>query len=473
MVRRFTPASSVTSRLAVARDVAQEMLTSLDGRTLAQIAITHLDRLVRYDGVCIAVTAASANNVLQSLAYHNVYPASQDVAFTGPTGENASTRPSRPTARRASSMPAPVSTTETTEGLSVRAAFRQPLELVTLFTRLGAEMRGTRLPAFQGPLSSLLELAAAEDADEHATVAVVPLQRQSEVFGALFMWRFGDEGFHADDVAFAEELSAPLALALENARLHDELNASLITLKLAQNELVRREQLAAVGNMAAVMAHEVRTPLAVMLNAASSLRKFGKTEGDEGMLLSIVEEETRRLERLIKDLLEFARPGHRTRDLVDVGDFVMECAEAAKGDARFHESVEIVLSLNGELGSANWDVRGLRHALVNLLVNAAQATHSEQTRRGASAEAFEVSLSVFAEGDGARVVVEDRGAGVSRAVLAEMFEPFVTTRAQGMGLGLAVVRRVVEEHQGEVLVTSDGTSGARFELRLPRRLGAG
>lgn len=472
MVRRFTPASSVTSRLAVARDVAQEMLTSLDGRTLAQIAITHLDRLVSYDGVCVAVTESSSSDVLQSLAFGNVYPAAQDVAFTGPSGEGASARPPRP-AGRVSSLPVPRNTVETTEGISVRTAFSQPLRLGDLFSRLGAATGSARLPPFQGPLSSIDELAAAEDASEQSTLAVVPLQRQSDVFGALFMWRFGDQPFHADDVAFAEELAAPLALALENARLHDELNASLHTLKHAQNELVRREQLAAVGNMAAVMAHEVRTPLAVMLNAASSLRKFGKTEGDEGMLLSIVEEETRRLERLIRDLLEFARPGHRTRDLVDVADFVMECAEAAKSDPRVHESVEIVLSLDNALGEANWDVRGLRHALINLLVNAAQATHSEQTRRGAEPGAFEVSLSVVREPTRVRIVVEDRGAGVSKAVLAEMFEPFVTTRAQGMGLGLAVVRRVVEEHQGEVLVTSDGTSGARFELKLPLRLGSG
>ena len=234
-------------------------------------------------------------------------------------------------------------------------------------------------------------------------------------------------------------------------------------LRAAQAELLRRERLAALGEISAVVAHEVRNPLAVIFNALSSLRKQKPVTADAATLLDIVQEESERLKRVVGDLLDFARPHELSVDVVPPSRLVASAAAAARGDGA---EDEVRFEADDDLPAIACDEHLLRQALVNLVTNALQAPgRVEPVQVRAFPKGAPVSAVCFS--------VYDDGAGISKEVADRLFTPFFTTRASGTGLGLAIVKRVVEAHGGEISWHPGGDRGDRgdrgvtFEFAIP------
>jgi signal transduction histidine kinase len=224
-------------------------------------------------------------------------------------------------------------------------------------------------------------------------------------------------------------------------------------------ELVHRERLAAVGEMAAVMAHEVRNPLGVIFNALAGLQKLENAPRGTA-LLGIIREEAERLRRLVTDLLDFSRPSAVECQAVALLPVMQEAVNAARQDpTSAEETRQVDIDVPPDLPKADTDPFLLRRALVNLLVNAFQGTPS----------GGRVALAASRAGDGElRVRVSNDGPAIPPEVAARVFEPFFTTRATGTGLGLAVVQRILGEIGGRVeLDASDATSGTSFSIWLP------
>jgi signal transduction histidine kinase len=177
--------------------------------------------------------------------------------------------------------------------------------------------------------------------------------------------------------------------------------------------------------------------------------------GDAKMLFDIVEEEADRLNRIVGDLLDFARPSLPEVRQELLGR-VAEDAVAAAVQPQV-DRIEIVRELDPALPPVAMDARLVRQAILNVAVNAVQA----MPRGG------RLSVRTRREGDRAVVELEDTGAGIPDEVRERIFEPFFTTKASGTGLGLAVVRRIVEGHGGEVRVRSTPGTGTTFALRFP------
>jgi len=199
----------------------------------------------------------------------------------------------------------------------------------------------------------------------------------------------------------------------------------------------------------------------VIFNSIASLRRLLKPTGESELLFGIVSEEAERLNTMVGDLLDFARPNHpqllrEPLEPIVAGAVKMTASAAAAND------VNVAIEVPGEL-SVPVDARMLRQALVNLLLNAIQA----MPHGGA------VALRAFAEGGGshkyARIDVTDTGPGISHELGDKIFLPFFTTRATGSGLGLAVVKRIADAHGGDVRLESTEGPGATFRLRLPMR----
>jgi signal transduction histidine kinase len=238
------------------------------------------------------------------------------------------------------------------------------------------------------------------------------------------------------------------------------LEHSSAQLRAAQVELVRRERLAALGELSAVVAHEVRNPLAVIFNALSTLRKQQPVTADAATLLDIVQEEAERLKRVVGDLLDFARPHELSVDSVPPSRLVEGAVAAASGnDGGDQVSTEI----DEDLPSIRCDEHLIRQALINLITNALQAPGRTEA----------VQVRAFAKDDPVTAVcfsVYDDGMGISEEAAERMFTPFFTTRASGTGLGLAIVKRVVEAHGGEIVWHPGGDSGEKgvtFTLSIP------
>ncbi len=267
--------------------------------------------------------------------------------------------------------------------------------------------------------------------------------------------------FSPAEVERAAAIANQLAVAVENARLYEDLRKSYAELERAQHRLVQRERLAALGELSAVVAHEVRNPLGVIFNSLGSLRRLVRPTGDAKLLLDIVGEEADRLNRIVGDLLDFARPSTpdlRPERLDQIMDEAVAAALAPKPAA-----VEVAHDLDPALPPVLVDARLVRQAILNVAVNAVQA----MPRGG------RITLRTRREGRDAVVEIEDSGAGIPAEVSARIFEPFFTTKASGTGLGLAVVRRIVEGHGGTVSVRNQPGAGAVFSLSFPLAAAAG
>ncbi|MBK7862999.1 MAG: HAMP domain-containing protein [Archangiaceae bacterium] len=247
----------------------------------------------------------------------------------------------------------------------------------------------------------------------------------------------------------------------EIGQLSDDFNTMVAEIARTQNELVRKERLAAVGELSAVMAHEVRNALGVVFNSLEALRRRSAPEAPEvRSLLDMVGEEADRLNRIVEDLLDFARPNPPRREATAIEQVIASAVEVASctvPPARFRIATEV----DPGLPPLQIDERMIRQALINLLINALQAmpTGGSVTVRANPAR---VEGRAFAQ-----VEVSDDGPGMTSEVEARLFQPFFTTKATGTGLGLAVVRRFVEAHSGQVTVRSKKGDGSTFIMMLP------
>ncbi len=224
-----------------------------------------------------------------------------------------------------------------------------------------------------------------------------------------------------------------------------------------RGELVRRERLAAVGQLAAVLAHEVRNPIGVVFNAVAGMRRHAKQDDVLRPYLDIIDEEAERLTRLVRELLEFANPSQPEPAALDVRDVLQQSIEAAALDPACRQPrsrVELVVPEG--IPQVLADAGFLRRALVNLIVNALQ-----HVRPGG-----QVRVLAEASGDEIRITVENDGRPIPPAIAERIFQPFFTTRDAGTGLGLPIVRRLIEDSGGRVAL-EPRDDGAAFSVWLP------
>ncbi len=224
-------------------------------------------------------------------------------------------------------------------------------------------------------------------------------------------------------------------------------------LREVEAEAEREERLAGVGRIAAAIAHEIRNPLASLSGAIQLL-----AEERPGPLVDIATTEIRRLNDLVGDFLDTARPEALAPRPTDVDAIVREVVAAFGADPRYRGTVRVAVS-GAVADPLVADPDRLRQMIWNLLLNAAQAMPRGGTVR--------VATSV--DGDHVLVTVEDEGVGMSEADRARLFDPFFTTRRGGTGLGLANVARFMRAHGGRVDVRSEPGQGSAFTLVFPRR----
>ena len=240
---------------------------------------------------------------------------------------------------------------------------------------------------------------------------------------------------------------------VENAQALKETG---VRLEQAQEELVKRERLAALGELSATVAHEVRTPVAVIFNVLPALRReLGEAGPNARPLLEMLGEEADRLRRLVDDLLDFVRPVAPRPEQVALGPLVTDAVEAARASRSEGRATSVLVE--GAAGELWCDPLLLHRALTNLLGNALEA--------GAS----EVCVRCRDEGSHVSVDIVDQGRGVKPEDEDKLFRPFFTTRPSGTGLGLSVVQRILEAHGGTVRYAPTPGGGATFTCTLPRR----
>jgi len=230
-----------------------------------------------------------------------------------------------------------------------------------------------------------------------------------------------------------------------------------LDLQKTRSELIRSEKLATVGHLAAGMAHEIGNPLAALTGYLAMLKQ-DLTEGEERKMVELSAQEAERIDRLVRDLLDYAAPGESDPLPFDPWLAVLETIELLNLQGVF-KNMTLDVPTDCSLPEVSIDRRKLEQVLVNLLINARDACDGKGLirLRGMGRDGYAV------------IEVEDDGAGMSEQVRSQLFEPFFTTKdpGQGRGLGLAVCQRVISDAGGEIQVRSSKGEGSCFTLLLP------
>jgi two-component system sensor histidine kinase PilS (NtrC family) len=235
----------------------------------------------------------------------------------------------------------------------------------------------------------------------------------------------------------------------------------LTELRRMEIAVQRSERLASIGRLAAGIAHEIRNPLASISGSVEILKSLpGAGDPETKQLVDIAVREVDRLDRLISDLLDYARPRTEERQRLDLGEVATEIAKAFEAERRDRDiSVVVEAEPTVEIEGASGQVR---QVLWNLIRNATDAMPEGGT----------IKISAYREElTGGRresvLSVSDDGVGIPKEDLDRIFEPFFSTKPSGTGLGLATVARIVEDHRGTVDIHSDRGKGTTFTLRFP------
>jgi two-component system sensor histidine kinase PilS (NtrC family) len=240
----------------------------------------------------------------------------------------------------------------------------------------------------------------------------------------------------------------------------------LTDIRRMEERVRHADRLAALGRMAAGLAHEIRNPIGAIRGSIEVLRESLAPQGDDRRLMDIVLRESDRLDAIIRDFLQFSRPPRLVRVPTDLGGMLDEILLMLSNEAGTRAPAEGRVRVRRDDGGATIklavDPAQMRQALWNLCRNAVEAMP----------EGGELRVAVRATpgergGSDVEMVVEDTGVGIAPAELPHVFEPFFTTKPQGTGLGLAIAHRIVEDHGGEIRVDSEPGRGTRFTIVLP------
>jgi len=269
-------------------------------------------------------------------------------------------------------------------------------------------------------------------------------------------------GFHNEIIAVrknGEPFPAEISFSVSNTTDKDYFTAIIRDLsdaKEIESRLLACENLANIGRITAEVAHEIKNPLVSIGGFARQLKK-SITDEDASRKLDIIVKEVSRLERLLKDLREYRRPKTTEKEKLDINHLLQELKEFLEPTLK-EANVEIELQLSHGPLLVMGNKNRLRQAFLNLLNNAIEAL----------GERGKVIVTTRAQGQKIFVEIMDNGCGLTEDEKSKIFEPFYTTKPMGTGLGLCVVKNIIEEHDGdEIIVESKKGEGTKVTIALP------
>jgi signal transduction histidine kinase len=258
------------------------------------------------------------------------------------------------------------------------------------------------------------------------------------------------------DLEVLEMFASPAGLAIENAEAFADLRESLHTLKRTRRQLVDQTKLAAVGRVAAHIAHEIRNPLATIGGFAHAIGSRPMPEERVRDNAKIIYDEVRRLERMLSGIMDFSRPAHPVPVRQSLNAAVERTARMLA--EQLTPGVKVEFLPDSEAPLAAFDAGQIEQVLINLVRNAAEAMGDVGGN---------VRITTVARDAAAVISIADDGPGIPGDVQERIFEPFFTTKKGGTGLGLAVCRQIIAEHGGEMRVESGAGKGTTFSVVLP------
>ncbi len=291
-------------------------------------------------------------------------------------------------------------------------------------------------------------------------VICVPMRGRHETLGVLYLdthtgareamgRKSGVGKFTEDQLTLAIAVAHQAALAVEETRYH--------------HAMVQAERLAAIGQTIAALSHHIKNILQG-LRSGSEILKMGMKEKNDTLVQQgwrIAEKNQGKIYDLVMDMLSYSKEREPAVEATDLNQVVRDVVELMDGKAK-EMGVHLEVNLEANLPVIQVDPEGIHRALLNIVTNALEAFEGRKDPK------VTVGTRVSLEEGWARLIVVDNGTGIEPAKLADIFKPFVSSKgAKGTGLGLAVSRKILREHGGDIVVQSQAGVGSKFTLRLP------
>jgi signal transduction histidine kinase len=299
-----------------------------------------------------------------------------------------------------------------------------------------------------------------------STIMVAPVQRNNRfIFCACR--EAGQVAFTEADLEMFVILARQAAVALENAGLYSELKNYIRQIEESQRALIQAEKMAAVGRLVASMAHEINNPLQAVRNCLHLAGHKGLDNDQRFRYLEMMDIELERLVQTVKQMLDFYRPGGADREVIEISQIVNQVVELLKPQFRDH-NIQVHLNQK-DLHKRVFVVPGqIQQVVFNLLINAMDALGGIAKNSADHSQIQEIWIDILSDQQQVQLLVEDSGPGIAVDLREQVFEPFVSTKQNGTGLGLAVSFSIMERHQGSLsLAPSRHGQGACFEMTLP------
>jgi signal transduction histidine kinase len=306
-----------------------------------------------------------------------------------------------------------------------------------------------------------------------ASLLFAPLQVGQQVIGAISAQSYSPNAYNDEHLALLVGVASQAAIAIENARLYDQVRRHAVELEQrviertaelrdAQTELVRRERLSALGQLTATVAHEIRNPLGTIRTAVFAIgdaierHQMGRVE----RALQLAERNVVRCDTIISELLDYTRDRVLQLKSVNVDTWL----EGVLDEQTIPEGIVCTRELSAGI-EVPIDGEHLRRAVINVVNNAIDALQDEE----APGNRLTMSTHVVGDRAGSRleIRVSDTGCGIAPGVLDKIFEPLFSTKSYGVGLGLPIVKNIMEQHGGGVDVQSELGKGTTVVLWLP------
>ncbi len=252
-------------------------------------------------------------------------------------------------------------------------------------------------------------------------------------------------------------MTACLATAFLSGFLAEQERRAKQELWSIEEQIKRVEKLAAIGEMASGLAHEIKNPLASLSGSIQMLREDLPYEPDRDRLMEIILRETNRISSLLTEFLMFAKPRPGKKKLIDLRQALDETIKYFESDNRRNRKIKVVKELSEDI-RVEIDPDHLRQIVWNLLLNAEEAIEDEGTIR----------IRLYANKKYACVAISDDGCGMTEETMESIFDPFFTRKAKGTGLGLSIVQRIITSYNGLIEVESTQGAGSTFTLRFFR-----
>jgi len=263
-----------------------------------------------------------------------------------------------------------------------------------------------------------------------------------------------------EDLHFLQLFASQAGMAIENSMLYNRIEDAHSNLRDARERLVHGERLAAIGEMATYLVHELKNPVVIIGGFAGRLLKALPVESREHSYADTIFRETSRLEKMLAEILIFSSKAPACCNRCDVEAILRECIESCTPTLEDY-GIRLVTSFKDGPFLVLGDAHQLKQVFLNLLLNACEAMPNGGTIKISAQKLFLGKHFVT-------VSISDTGGGIQPNILFKIFNPFFTTKPHGTGLGLAIVNRILLNHGGTIEATNEG-AGAVFKITLPMK----